>query len=64
VTEVLEGHVGLDIQCPDRFYLNCYQPKPQTSAQVVAFLSGHLDIRSRHRCWGLRQERALSEHLR
>lgn len=42
VTEVLGGHVALDIQCPDRIYLNCYVPILQTSAQVVAFLSGHL----------------------
>ena len=42
VADVLDGHVALDIQCPDRVYLNCYQPKLQTSAQVVAFLSGHL----------------------
>ena len=42
VTEVLDGHVALDIQCPDRIYLNCYVPTLQTSAQVVAFLSDHL----------------------
>jgi hypothetical protein len=42
VTEVLEGHTALDIQCPDRIYLNCYVSKLQTSAQVVAFLSDHL----------------------
>ena len=30
VTEVLDGHVALDIQCPDRIYLNCYVPKLQT----------------------------------
>jgi hypothetical protein len=42
VTEVLDGHIALDIQCPDRIYLNCYVPKLQTSAQVVAFQSGHL----------------------
>jgi hypothetical protein len=42
VTDVLDGHVALDIQCPDRIYLNCYVPKLQTSAQVVAFLSDHL----------------------
>jgi hypothetical protein len=33
VTEVLDGHVALDIQCPDRIYLNCYVPKLPTSAQ-------------------------------
>src|SRR4051794_823558 len=42
VNEVLDGHVALDIQCLDRIYLNAYVPKLQTSAQVVAFLSGHL----------------------
>jgi hypothetical protein len=42
VTEVLDGHAALDIQCPDRIYLNCYVPRRQTSAQVVAFLSDHL----------------------
>ena len=42
VNEVLEGHVALDIQCLDRIYLNAYVMKLQTSAQVVAFLSGHL----------------------
>lgn len=42
VTEVLDGHVGLDIQCLDRIYPNCDQPKLQTSARVVAFLSEHL----------------------
>ena len=42
VNEVLDGHVALDIQCLDRIYLNAYVPKLQSSAQVVAFLSGHL----------------------
>jgi hypothetical protein len=42
VNELLDGHVALDIQCLDRVYLNAYVPKLQTSAQVVAFLSGHL----------------------
>lgn len=41
VNEVLDGHVALDIQCLDRIYLNAYVMKLQTSAQVVAFLSGH-----------------------
>ncbi len=40
VNEVLDGHVALDIQCLDRIYLNAYVPKLQSSAQVVAFLSG------------------------
>ena len=42
VNDVLDGHVALDIQCLDRIYLNAYVPTLQTSAQVVAFLSGHL----------------------
>ena len=42
VNEVLDGHVVLDIQCLDRVYLNAYVMRLQTSAQVVAFLSGHL----------------------
>jgi len=42
VNEVLDGHVALDIQCLDRIYLNAYVPKLQSSAQVAAFLSGHL----------------------
>ncbi|WP_131784903.1 hypothetical protein [Protofrankia symbiont of Coriaria ruscifolia] len=42
VNEVLDGHVALDIQCLDRIYLNAYVPTLQTSAQVTAFLSGHL----------------------
>jgi hypothetical protein len=39
VNDVLDGHVALDIECLD---LNAYVPILQTSAQVVAFLSGHL----------------------
>jgi hypothetical protein len=42
VNDLLDGHVALDIQCLDRIYLNAYVPTLQTSAQVVAFLSGHL----------------------
>jgi hypothetical protein len=42
VNDVLDGHVALDIECLDRIYLNVYVPVLQTSAQVVAFLSGHL----------------------
>jgi hypothetical protein len=42
VNDVLDGHVVLDIECLDRIYLNGYVPILQTSAQVVAFLSGHL----------------------
>jgi hypothetical protein len=41
VNDVLDGHVALDIECLDRIYLNAYVPILQTSARVVAFLSGH-----------------------
>jgi hypothetical protein len=41
VNDVLDGHVALDIQCLDRIYLNAYIPRLQTSAQVMAYLSGH-----------------------
>jgi hypothetical protein len=44
VNDVLDGHVALDIECLDRIYLNAYVPIFQTSAQVVAFLSGHLSL--------------------
>src|SRR3954471_21410569 len=42
VNDLLDGHAALDIECLDRIYLNIYVPTLQTSAQVVAFLSGHL----------------------
>ncbi|GAA0467079.1 hypothetical protein Aca07nite_71550 [Actinoplanes capillaceus] len=42
VSELLDGHAALDIQCLDRIYLNTYVPILQTSSQVVAFLNGHL----------------------
>ena len=42
VNDVLDGHVTLDVECLDRIYLNAYVPILQTSARVVAFLSGHL----------------------
>jgi hypothetical protein len=42
VNDLLDGHVALDIQCLDRVYLSAYVPRLQSSAQVVAFLSGHL----------------------
>jgi hypothetical protein len=42
VNDVLNGHVALDIECLDRIYLNAHVPILQTSAQVAAFLSGHL----------------------
>jgi len=38
------------VECLDRIYLNAYVPILQTSAHVVAFLSGHLGSRSSRRC--------------
>jgi hypothetical protein len=42
VNELLEGHVGLSIECLDRIYLNGYVPNLQTGGQVVTFLTRHL----------------------
>jgi hypothetical protein len=42
INEVLGGHVGLDIECLDRIYLNAYVPILQSSGQVVAFMTQHL----------------------
>jgi len=42
VNDVLDGHVGLDLECLDRIYLNVYVPNLQVGGQVVAFLTAHL----------------------
>jgi hypothetical protein len=42
VSDVLAGHVGLDVQCLDRVYLNGYVPNLQVGGQVVTFLTAHL----------------------
>jgi hypothetical protein len=42
VGRLLEGHVGLDLECLDRIYLNGYVPSLQGSGQVVNFLTHHL----------------------
>lgn len=41
VAELLDEHVGLDIEGIDRLYLNLYQPRLQTGGGVVAFFKGH-----------------------
>ncbi len=41
VSEVLEGHVALEVECVDRLYLNAYVPGLQVGGQVVRFLTGH-----------------------
>ena len=42
INDVLDGHVGLDIECLDRIYLNGYVPNLQMGGQVVSFLTAHL----------------------
>lgn len=42
VNDLLDGHVGLDIECLDRIYLNGYVPNLQVGGQVVTFLTKHL----------------------
>jgi hypothetical protein len=44
VNELLAGHVGLDIECLDRIYLNGYVPKLQVGGQVVGFMTRHLGL--------------------
>ena len=42
VNDLLEGHVGLDVESLDRIYLNGYVPKLQVSGQVLWFMTQHL----------------------
>jgi hypothetical protein len=42
VNDLLDGHVGLDLECFDRIYLNGWVPNLQVSGQVVGFLTSHL----------------------
>jgi hypothetical protein len=44
INEVLAGHAVLDLECLDRIYLNAYVPILQSSGQVVAFMTQHLDL--------------------
>jgi hypothetical protein len=37
--DILGGHVGLDLECLDRIYLNGYVPNLQVGGQVVQFLA-------------------------
>jgi hypothetical protein len=43
VNDVLDGHVGLDLDCIDRIYLNGYVPNLQVSGQVASLMTAHLD---------------------
>ena len=42
VTDLLDGHVVLDVECLDRIYLNGYVPRLQVGGQVVTFMREHL----------------------
>jgi hypothetical protein len=42
VNDVLDGHVGLDVECLDRIHLNGYVPNLQVAGQVVSFMTAHL----------------------
>jgi len=42
VNDMLDGQVALDLECPDRVYLNGYVPNLQVPGQVVLFLTRHL----------------------
>ena len=39
-SDVLRGHVTLDVESLDRIYLNGYVPNLQVGGQVVGFLAG------------------------
>lgn len=41
INDVLDGHVGLEVECVDRLYLNAYVPNLQVSGQVVSFFTRH-----------------------
>jgi hypothetical protein len=41
VNDLLEGHVGLDVESLDRVYLNGYVPNLQVGGQVVSFMTEH-----------------------
>lgn len=42
VNDVFEGHVGLDLECFDRIYLNGWVSTLQVPGQAVGFLTRHL----------------------
>jgi len=44
VNDILDGHVGLDLECFDRIYLNGWVPNLQVPGQVVSFLTRHLGV--------------------
>jgi hypothetical protein len=42
ISQILDGHVTLEVECLDRIYLNAYVPNLQVGGQVVGFLTEHL----------------------
>jgi hypothetical protein len=42
INDVLEGHVGLEVECVDRLLLNAYVPNLQVGGQVARFITQHL----------------------
>jgi hypothetical protein len=42
VSDLLDGHVQLDLECLDRIYLNAYIPNLQCGGQVLNFITKHL----------------------
>ncbi len=46
-SEVLVGHVTLEVESIDRMYLNLYVPQVQRDLGVVGFFKGHRGCRSR-----------------
>ena len=52
VTEVLDGHVELDLECLDRVYLHGYVPQLQVGGQVVQFLRRNGFPVPSPACWG------------
>jgi len=44
VGDLLDAHVGLDVECLDRIYLNGYVPNLQVGGQVASFMTAHLKV--------------------
>jgi len=42
INDLLDGQVALDLECPDRVYLNGYVPNLLVGGQIVLFLTRHL----------------------
>ena len=43
INDVLDSHVGLEVECVVRLYLNAYVPNLQVSGQVAVFMTQRLD---------------------